>query len=195
MVSPGEGSAGSTRLRRALFVDRDGTLNPDLHYLREPDRLELFRGVRDAVRLVHEHGELVICVTNQSGIERGLYTADDVARVHARLNELLEAAGTRIDAFYFCPHLPERGCACRKPGTALFERAAAEHRVDLAASAMVGDRAVDVEAARRLGLLTAVVETPGHEAEVEAELRARHLTADLTALSFEGAVVRVLARG
>jgi D-glycero-D-manno-heptose 1,7-bisphosphate phosphatase len=182
-------------MRRALFVDRDGTLNPDLHYLREADRLELFRGVGAALRRVRQHGELVVCVTNQSGIERGLYTPEDVERIHQRLNELLGPAGARVDAFYYCPHAPERGCSCRKPGTELFERAQADLGLDLAASAIVGDRLVDIEAGRRLGLLTALVRTPGHEREVDDELARAHVVADLAADTFAGAVARVLARG
>ncbi len=181
--------------RRALFVDRDGTLNPDLHYLKDADRLELFRGVGEALRLVREHGELVVCVTNQSGIERGLYTPADVERIHARVNERLGPSGARGDAFYYCPHAPEHGCRCRKPGTELFERASSELGIDLASSAFVGDRLVDVEAGRRLGLLTAIVRTPGHETEVDEELARAGAIADLTADSFAGAVARLLARG
>ncbi len=186
---------GEKRRRRALFVDRDGTLNPDPGYLKDPARLELFRGVGDALRLVHDHGELVVCVTNQSGVERGFYTAEDVGRIHARLNELLAREKTRVDAFYFCPHHPDRGCACRKPGTQLFERAREELGLDLARSAIVGDRWLDIEAGRRLGLLTALVKNPGHEQAVERELAEHGCQPDLTAHSFAGAVARVLARG
>jgi len=195
MTSAPSARAGGRRLRRALFVDRDGTLNPDLHYLRDADRLELFRGVGEALRIAREHGELVVCVTNQSGIERGLYTPEDVARIHQRLNELLGRAHARVDAFYYCPHAPERGCRCRKPGTELFERARDDLAIDLAASAIVGDRPLDIEAGLRLGLLTAVVRTPGHEAEVDAELARGGVVPDLAADSFPGAVARVLARG
>jgi len=194
MASSGTGGRGPRPLRRAVFVDRDGTLNPDLHYLKEAERLELFRGVGPALRLVREHGDLVVCVTNQSGIERGLYTPEDVERIHQRLNELLGPAGARVDAFYYCPHAPERNCACRKPGVALFERASADLALDLPACALVGDRLVDIEAGRRLGLLTALVRTPGHEAEVDRELAQAHVVPDLTADSFPGAVARLLAR-
>ncbi len=195
MAAPRTGPAGGARLRRAVFVDRDGTLNPDLHYLRDADRLELFRGVGASLRRIRQHGELVVCVTNQSGIERGLYTDEDVARIHARLNELLGREGARVDAFYYCPHAPERACACRKPGTLLFERARDDLRLDLGACALVGDRLVDVEAGRRLGLLTAVVRTPGHEELVDRELADAGLVPPLAAESFPAAVARVLARG
>jgi D-glycero-D-manno-heptose 1,7-bisphosphate phosphatase len=178
-----------------VFVDRDGTLNPDLRYLKDADRLELFRGVGQALRLVREHGELVVCVTNQSGIDRGLYAAEDVERIHQRLNELLGRAGARIDAFYYCPHAPERNCACRKPGIALFERARAELGLDLATSAIVGDRLMDVQAGRALGLFTALVRTPGHEETVDREFAQAHVMPDISAESFPGAIARLLGRG
>lgn len=176
-------------------MDRDGTLNPDPGYINDPARVELFRGVAPALRLAHAHGELIVCVTNQSGVERGFYTREDVARIHHRLNELLAREGAHVDAFYYCPHHPDRGCACRKPGIAMLETASQELRIDLASSAIVGDRALDIEAGRRAGMLTALVRTPGHEAKVNEELRERGLVPDISALSFQGAVVRLLARG
>jgi len=191
----GRPAPGSTPLRRALFVDRDGTLNPDLHYLKDADRLEVFLGVGEALRLAHEQGRLVVCITNQSGVERGFYTDDDVRRIHERLNEIVGRSGGHVDAFYYCPHAPERGCACRKPGTELFERAQREWSIDLAASAMVGDRVLDTEAGRKLGLLTALVRWPWHAAEVDAEFAAHGIRPDITAPSFAEAVRQVLARG
>jgi D-glycero-D-manno-heptose 1,7-bisphosphate phosphatase len=193
-VAPTETTA-RRRWRRALFVDRDGTLNPDLHYLKDAARLEVFRGVGNSLRLAHEHDWLVICVTNQSGIERGFYTEADVERIHDRLNALLAAEGGRVDAFYHCPHAPEHGCPCRKPGTELFERARRDWSVDLSASAIVGDRVLDAEAGRKLGMLTALVRWPGHSAEVDAEFAARKVVPDIASDTFSGAVLRVLARG
>jgi D-glycero-D-manno-heptose 1,7-bisphosphate phosphatase len=182
-------------VRRALFVDRDGTLNPDLHYLKDADRVELFRGVGEALSLAHDHGFLVVCVTNQSGVERGLYTDSDVERIHRRLNELLARHRARVDAFYYCPHAPERGCACRKPGTLLFERARDAWRIDLGSSAIVGDRGLDMEAGRRLGLLTGLVPRPGREAATDFELAERAVVPDVVASTFSNAVCRILARG
>ena len=193
MVPPDPGSPAP--VRRALFVDRDGTLNPDLHYLKVADRLELNRGVGDALSLVHDHGYLVVCVTNQSGIERGLYAHEDVDRIHLRLNELLARHRARIDSFYYCPHAPEARCPCRKPGTGLFEQARADWNIDLGSSAVVGDRALDIVAGRALKLLTALVVPRGHERGVEDELTAARLVPDIRADSFPAAVYRVLARG
>lgn len=183
------------RVRRALFVDRDGTLNPDLRYLKDPARLELNRGVGNALALARDHGYLIVCVTNQSGVERGIYTTEDVERIHQRLNELLLPEHAAVDAFYYCPHLPERGCACRKPGTALFERAQKDWGLDFATSAVVGDRALDIQAGVRLKLLTCAVRPRGHQAAVDAELRNENVHPDIVADSFPAAVCRVLARG
>jgi D-glycero-D-manno-heptose 1,7-bisphosphate phosphatase len=194
-MAQGPGGNGASGPRRALFVDRDGTLNPDLHYLKDANRIELFRGVGDALSLAHEHGFLTICVTNQSGVERGLYTDEDVERIHARLNQLLRPHRARIDAFYYCPHVPEHHCACRKPGTLLFEQARDTWNIDLGASAIIGDRALDVEAGHRLGMLTAMVPRPGLEAAAMAELAERHVRADLTASTFGSATCRILSRG
>ncbi len=181
--------------RRALFVDRDGTLNPDLRYLREADKLELTRGVGDTLSLVREHGYLVVCVTNQSGIERGFYTDEDVARIHRRLNELLSPHRAKVDAFYYCPHAPEHGCDCRKPRTRLFEQAREEWNIEFGSSAVVGDRAIDVQAGRTLGLLTALVPPRGHEEEVRNEMKELGQYADIEAATFAAAAGRILARG
>ncbi|MCI4317871.1 MAG: HAD family hydrolase [Thermoplasmata archaeon] len=181
--------------RRAVFVDRDGTINPDLKYLADAARLEVFKGVSDGIRLLREHGYLIICVTNQSGIERGFYTEPDVHRIHARVNEILAHRGAKVDAFYFCPHAPETGCDCRKPGVELFLRAQREWGISFGGSAFIGDRALDVEAGERLGLLTAVVPPPGQGPALEEELRLRHVTPDIRAHSFWGAAMRILSIG
>ncbi len=193
--SPEQRAAGGTGslVRRGLFVDRDGTLVPDLKYLSDPDRLEVYAGVSDGLRLAREAGFVVLCITNQAGIARGFYTEEDVLRIHRRLNELLGRFGAQIDAFYFCPHSPEDRCDCRKPGTALFERAAAEWSVGLGSSAVIGDRAIDVAAGKRVGALTAVVPSRGHEVEVEREMSERDAFPDIRASSFLAAVVSILA--
>jgi len=137
----------------------------------------------------------VICVTNQSGVERGFYTREDVERIHRRLNELLCPHGAHVDGFYYCPHAPEAHCECRKPGTLLFRQARDDWCIDFATSAIVGDRELDVEAGRQLGLHTAVVTTPGHEDDPRHDLLRRQGGADVNAASFANAILRVLARG
>lgn len=183
------------RLRRAVFIDRDGTINPDLRYLADAERLEVFQGVGESIRLLRAHGYAVVCVTNQSGIERGLYTVGDVERIHRRLQEILARDGTQVDAFYYCPHAPERGCRCRKPGTELFERAAVDLHLRLPWCAMIGDRGLDAEAGRRLGMRTVLVPPPGLEAELRRALRTPEEQPDHIAISMRAAVAYLLSPG
>jgi D-glycero-D-manno-heptose 1,7-bisphosphate phosphatase len=176
-------------------VDRDGTLNPDLKYLADAQRLDLYKGVAEGLRLLESHGYLIVCVTNQSGVERGLYTPSDVDRIHERLNAILRASGAHVDRFYYCPHVPESNCECRKPGTLLFRKARDELGLQFPGSAIVGDRVLDIEAGERLGLLTVLVPSRGHESEVREEMSSHRAVADITAPSFLAAAVRILTRG
>jgi D-glycero-D-manno-heptose 1,7-bisphosphate phosphatase len=181
--------------RRAVFVDRDGTLNPDLKYLREAERLEVYRGVIEGLRILRAHGYLIVCVTNQSGVERGFYTEADVAHIHTRLNEILARGGASVDRFYYCPHAPEHHCDCRKPGTKLFLDAAADLGIAWGPSAIIGDRILDIQAGEKLGLCTVLVPSRGHRVEVLKEFPERGPMPDLIAPSFYGAAVRILHRG
>ena len=153
--------------RRAAFLDRDGTIVEDAHYLSRPEQLVLLPGAADAIRRLNEAGVAAVIVTNQSGIGRGFFTADEYEVVERALVDMLEAAGARVLATYHCPHHPDvtGTCECRKPGVALYERAAREHGLDLAASLFVGDRWRDVEPALRLGGRGALVPSPDTPAE------------------------------
>jgi histidinol-phosphate phosphatase family protein len=140
-------------VKAAVFFDRDGTLIEDPAFLSRPEQVRLLPGAAAAVRAVNEAGRLAVVVTNQSGIARGLLTEADYAATAARLAELLAAGGARLDAQYHCPHHPDLTgpCECRKPGTLLFRRAAADLGIDLGRSWWIGDAARDVEAALALG--------------------------------------------
>ncbi len=186
--------SGAGHLRRAVFVDRDGTLNVDTHYLAGPEKVELYRGVTEGVSLLRSRGFLVVVITNQSGIARGLYTQSAVEAIHARIQELLRRGGTEVDAFYYCPHAPAEGCACRKPGTELFERAARDLGIDLPSSAMIGDRMLDVEAAEKLHLTSIYVPEAGERPHYpEEQLEAAH-RASIIAPSFLEGCQRLLER-
>ncbi|HSU13690.1 HAD family hydrolase [Longimicrobium sp.] len=156
--------------RRAVFVDRDGTLIEDRHYLADPAGVALLPGAAEAVRRLNEAGWLVVLVTNQSGIGRGMFGEDDYAAVHRRLVELLAAEGARLDAEYHCPLAPGDPDPhhLRKPGAGMYLRAADEHGIGLARSWLVGDRVRDVAAARELGASALLVRSPQTEVD-EAE--------------------------
>jgi D-glycero-D-manno-heptose 1,7-bisphosphate phosphatase len=135
----------------AVFLDRDGTIVVDKHYLADPAGLELLPNALEGLRELRRLGARLVVVTNQSGVGRGYFPADAVDRIHARLRELLAEGGIALDGIYVCPHAPDEGCACRKPGSALFEQAADELGVELSESFVLGDKEADVEAGRRIG--------------------------------------------
>src|SRR5256884_7095327 len=137
---------------RAVFLDRDGTIVEDPGFLHEPDKVRLLPGAAAAIRRLNDAGWLVVTVSNQSGIARGLYDAAAYAAVQRRLAELLAQHGARLDGAYHCPHHPDvtGPCECRKPGVRLFRDAAAALDLDLARSYWVGDRLSDVEPAGAL---------------------------------------------
>jgi D-glycero-D-manno-heptose 1,7-bisphosphate phosphatase len=157
--------------RRALFVDRDGTLIQERDYLADPDRVELVPGAADALRAFARAGYALVIVTNQSGIARGLYTEDQFRAVQQRVELELERAGVRIDAVFYCPHHPDftGPCSCRKPDVGMYRAAADELGVDLTASLYVGDRVKDVLPGLRLGGRACLVQT-GYGAEEAAAL-------------------------
>jgi len=139
--------------RRAVFLDRDGTIVEDPGFLHKPEDVKLFPGTAEGIRRLNAAGYLVVVVTNQSGIARGLYTEADYRAVEKRIGELLAKQKARIDASYFCPHHPQspEPCTCRKPRTKLFLEAQATLGIDFTQSWWVGDRLSDVQPARTLG--------------------------------------------
>ncbi|HEX2219165.1 MAG TPA: HAD family hydrolase [Gemmatimonadales bacterium] len=139
--------------RGAVFLDRDGTIIEDTGYLADPASVRLLPGAADAIARLNRAGLPVVVVTNQSGIARGLLDEAAYAATARRLDELLGFSGARLDAHYHCPHHPDYTgpCDCRKPGPLLYQRAAAEHDLDLASSWWVGDRLRDVQPAERFG--------------------------------------------
>ena len=149
----------SLALRPAVFLDRDGTLVPDSGYMSSPDDLALFPGTAAALRALAAAGYALVVISNQAGVGRGLFDLTRAHEVMARLRTELRAEGVELDAIYLCPHRPDEGCACRKPKTALLERAADDLGLSLSSSAMVGDKWIDVEAAHRVGAAGVLVRT------------------------------------
>jgi D-glycero-D-manno-heptose 1,7-bisphosphate phosphatase len=161
----------------AVFLDRDGVINvkaPEGEYVTSWTEFAFADGALEGLRLLAALGVPVVVVTNQRGIARGRMSERDLADIHDRMRAEVAAAGGRIDAIHHCPH--EGGCECRKPGTALFREAAEELGIELASSAMLGDRASDMEAAAAIGALRVLV--AGHD---EPMPRVDHAAPDLAA--------------
>ena len=155
-------------MRRAVFIDRDGTLVREKHYLADPDQLELYPGSLEALRLLRSTGLALILVSNQSGVARGLFPEAQVAVIHSRLAAMLAQARVALDGVYYCPHHPQaavaayrRDCDCRKPRPGMLLAAARDHDLELAGSWVVGDKRDDIELGRTLGLGALLVRT-GH---------------------------------
>jgi D-glycero-D-manno-heptose 1,7-bisphosphate phosphatase len=155
----------------AVFLDKDGTLLEDVPYNVDPERMRLTPTAAEALGQLDEAGFDLVVVSNQSGVARGMFSAEALEPVRRRLEELFRQSGARLAGFYFCPHLPEGKdlryavtCECRKPAPGLLLRAAADLGLDLSASWMLGDILDDVEAGKRAGCRSILVGT-GHETE------------------------------
>ena len=146
-------------MRPAIFLDRDGTINEEVHYLSHPDQVRLIAGSAEAIRELRAAGHAIVVVTNQSGLTRKYFNQETLDQIHARLRAELAQHDAWLDDIYVCPHHPDDGCECRKPGSQLYERAAREHQIDLAHSVMIGDKDTDVLAARKLNMRGILVRT------------------------------------
>jgi D-glycero-D-manno-heptose 1,7-bisphosphate phosphatase len=159
----------------AVFLDRDGVINEEVEYLRDPGQLALIPTAAQAIRKLNQCKIPVIVVTNQAGVARGYLSETDVGIIHRALEAMLEKEGARIDHFYFCPHHPTEGfppyrveCDCRKPKPGLLTRAALDFNLDLTRSFLVGDKVSDLEAGRQAGCQLVLVQT-GYGTQVWAQ--------------------------
>jgi D-glycero-D-manno-heptose 1,7-bisphosphate phosphatase len=160
-------------MRRAVFLDRDGTLIEERGYLDRLELLDLFPWTSDALRLLNRAGYATVVVTNQGAIGRGIIDQRFLDEVHAEIDTRLACGSARIDRYYHCPHHPEatlpeyrRACRCRKPNPGMIEQACREMGLDPLGSVMVGDRWLDVECGRAAGTRAVLVRTGhgGHDA-------------------------------
>jgi D-glycero-D-manno-heptose 1,7-bisphosphate phosphatase len=174
-------------MKRAVFIDRDGTINVEKEYLFRAEEFEFIPGAAKAIRLLNEAGFLVVVVTNQSGVARGYYAEEDVHLLHRHIAVQLEKEGARVDAWQYCPHHPSgRGsyalpCRCRKPQPGMLREAAARFDIDLGASIMIGDKLVDIEAGRAAGCRTILVRTGYGREEEQGQLAGSEVFDDLLA--------------
>lgn len=148
-------------VHRALFLDRDGTLNEEVGFLSDPHKLLFTPAAPRVIQEAKRNGLLVIVVSNQSGVARGLFSETTVHEINLHIQKMLETEGTSIDAFYFCPHYPggsvevyQRESPGRKPSDGMLRQASREWNIDLSRSFMVGDRVGDIEAGKRAGCKT-----------------------------------------
>jgi histidinol-phosphate phosphatase family protein len=138
--------------RAALFLDRDGTLIYDLQYIADPHSVKPIPGAAEALQVFQRCGYLLIVVSNQSGIGRGLISVRQAQVVHYRFITVLRDAGVEIDDVYYCPHAPDAGCSCRKPSPRLVFEAAQRHGIDLKRSLLIGDQQTDLKTAKNAGV-------------------------------------------
>lgn len=172
--------------RKAVFLDRDGTLIEEVDFLSRVEDLRFFPFTESAVVRLKENGFLVIVVTNQSGVARGMFSEEAVHEIHASIQAHV---GGRIDAFFHCPHLPDAGCTCRKPSTGMIESARERFDIEMEGSWMVGDKALDIMTGHNAGLSTALVET-GYGAE---HVKSLPKAADVVASNLDEVVEAILA--
>lgn len=143
--------------RRAVFLDRDGTVIHDVGYPRDPEQVSLISGAAVALARLQQAGFALIIISNQSGIGRGWIRPEDAKRVHSRVVAVLSESGVRLDGAYYCPHAPDGGCSCRKPAPGLILTAADELGIDTTVSFIVGDKPSDIEAGTRAGCRTVLL--------------------------------------
>ena len=165
--------------QKAIFLDRDGTINKYVGFLRNIDEFELLPGVTEAIKKINESGYLAIVATNQPVIARGEVTVPELQEIHNKMETLLGAEGAYLDAIYYCPHHPHKGyegevpelkidCECRKPKPGMLFTAAEDFNIDLSQSWMIGDGENDVKAGKAAGCRTALIGTDAYDQDVTA---------------------------
>ena len=166
-------------LRKAVLVDRDDTLCPDVPYCHEPEKIHVFPDVPASIRRLNDAGYMVIMVTNQSGIGRGYFGIAELEAVNAELLSQIEVGGGRIDDIFFCPHTPDDNCRCRKPKIGMGLDAIEKHDLDPSRCWMVGDKDKDIEFGRGLGMRSIQVSDTVHFSDAVDTILSSPESADL----------------
>lgn len=154
--------------KKIVILDRDGTIITERNYLSHHSQVELIPNAAIGLKELRELGLGLLVITNQAGIGKGYFSLDDLKLIHKRMIDLLAIEGVSLDGIYFCPHIPEDNCNCRKPKLGLVEKATKEHNFDPKASFVIGDKAIDIELGQKIGAKTFLVRT-GYGAEVEKQ--------------------------
>ncbi|MFA6448226.1 MAG: HAD family hydrolase [bacterium] len=185
--------------KRAVFIDRDGTLSDEIGYVNHVSRYRMLPRSAEAIKKLNDAGIPAVLVTNQAGVARGYFPEERILEVHKRMEELLAQDGAKMDGIYYCPHHPTAGeppyraeCDCRKPKPGLLLRAAAEMDLDISGSYMIGDKFSDVELAHVAGCKGVLVLTGYGRGEWEYERENAGITPDLVAEDLLDAVEWIL---
>ncbi|MFH0727203.1 MAG: D-glycero-beta-D-manno-heptose 1,7-bisphosphate 7-phosphatase [Pseudomonadota bacterium] len=179
---------------KVIFLDRDGVINHDSDgFIKWVAEFIFLPRSLAALRLLAENGFEVILISNQSGVGQGIITPENLAAIHRHLIETVEQNGGRIKDILFCPHTPEEGCNCRKPEPGLLFKARDTYGIDLATAAMVGDKAIDIDCARRAGCQKAILVRTGHGVKAKKELAGRGVSVDYLADDLYDAVCYLLS--
>ena len=183
-----------TDSKRVVFLDRDGTINYDSpDYIKGRSEFKFIPGSIEAIRLLTLNGFTSIVITNQSALARDLISPGELDHIHFMMKSAIISGGGKITDIFFCPHLPNDGCDCRKPAPGMLLQAQRKYNIDLPSSTMVGDSAKDIECARNAGCGKAVLVKTGYGDEAEDLLKTKQIAADCTAKDLYDAVQWILA--
>jgi D-glycero-D-manno-heptose 1,7-bisphosphate phosphatase len=180
-------------LKKVVFLDRDGTINRDSSdYIKSREEFEFLPGSLEAIRNLTVNGFVNIVITNQSAVPRQLISLPELDSVHNMMARAVALNGGEIKDVFYCPHMPQDECDCRKPEPGLICQAREKHAIDLTTAVMVGDSAKDIECARRAGCGRAVLVRSGQDDDVEDELKNRQIRVDYVAQDLHEAAAWII---
>jgi D-glycero-D-manno-heptose 1,7-bisphosphate phosphatase len=183
-----------TILRNVVYLDRDGTINHDSpDYIKSRFEFKFIPGSIEAIRLLTLGGFTSIVITNQSALARKFISPDELDHIHALMKNAIISGGGKITDIFFCPHMPDDGCECRKPAPGLLLQAQRKYNIDLSKSIMVGDSAKDIECARNAGCGKAVLVKSGKDDDAEHILKTNRIVVDYSAKNLYEAAKWILA--
>lgn len=179
---------------KAVFVDRDGTINIDVHYLSNLEQFEMYPGVGAGIRSLKDAGYMILVITNQSGVGRGYFSEEQLGMIHDRMRSEFLQHGVVLDGIYYCPHHPDANCNCRKPKTLMFEQAIRDLQIDVTSSFMLGDKILDIEAGKKAGVRTILIPEPHMREDCLARKSLWSCEPDFIADDFTDAVRWILTK-
>ena len=181
-------------LKKVVFLDRDGTINQDsAEYIKSRSEFKFIDGSIEAIRLLTTNGFTSIVISNQSALARKLISFEELDAIHTMMCRAVASGGGKITDVFYCPHMPDEGCECRKPAPGLIEQAQQKYNIELIDSIMVGDNVMDIACGQRAGCDSTVLVKSGKDPHVEKKLMERSITADFLAGNLLEAVRWIIA--